>query len=75
MYRMALAHSIMLFNTFTVSPACAAVTIKPVLQLGFAKLKNLANQEAICFSKLESMHDMVIGLLINKVEFGRDIYT
>jgi insertion element IS1 protein InsB len=27
-------------------------------------------RKTICFSKLESMHDMVIGLLINKVEFG-----
>jgi insertion element IS1 protein InsB len=32
-------------------------------------------RKTICFSKLESMHDTVIGLLINKVEFGRDIYT
>ena len=25
------------------------------------------------FVKLEKMHDTVIGLLINKVEFGRDV--
>ena len=31
-------------------------------------------RRTICFSKLEKMHDIVIGLLINKVEFGRDIY-
>jgi len=27
------------------------------------------------FSKLETMHDTVIGLLINKVEFGLDIHA
>ena len=32
-------------------------------------------RKTLCFSKLESMHDTVIGLLINKVEFERDIYT
>ena len=32
-------------------------------------------RKTICFSKLELMHDTVIGLLINKVEFGRAIYT
>lgn len=32
-------------------------------------------RKTICFSKLEVMHDTVIGLLINKVEFGRDIYA
>ncbi len=31
-------------------------------------------RKTICFSKLELMHDTVIGLLINKVEFGLDIY-
>ena len=29
----------------------------------------------ICFSKLEKIHDIVIGLLINKVEFGRNIHA
>ncbi len=33
------------------------------------------NRKTICFSKLEIMHDTVIGLLINKVEFGLDIYA
>ena len=37
-------------------------------------IKRLTRQ-TICFSKLELMHDTVISLLINKVEFGRDIYT
>jgi insertion element IS1 protein InsB len=37
-------------------------------------IKRLAHQ-SICFSKLEGMHDVVIGLLINKVEFGRDIHV
>jgi len=37
-------------------------------------IKRLA-RKTICFSKLEKMHDIVIGLLINKVEFGRDIYA
>ena len=32
-------------------------------------------RKTICFSKLEKMHDIVIGLLINKVEFGLDIHT
>ncbi len=37
-------------------------------------IKRLARQ-TICFSKIEIMHDTVIGLLINKVEFGLDIYS
>ncbi|MDB2384438.1 IS1 family transposase [Endozoicomonas sp.] len=37
-------------------------------------IKRLARR-TICFSKLEKMHDIVIGLLINKVEFGIDIYA
>ncbi len=32
------------------------------------------NRKTICFSKLEEMHDTVIGLLINRVEFGLNIY-
>ena len=32
-------------------------------------------RKTICFSKSEKMHDIVIGLLINKVEFGRDIHA
>ena len=32
-------------------------------------------RKTICFSKLELMHDTVIGLLINKVEFNRDIHA
>jgi len=32
-------------------------------------------RKTICFSKSEEMHDITIGLLINKVEFGRDIYV
>ena len=35
-------------------------------------VKRLA-RKTICFSKVEAMHDAVIGLLINKVEFGIDI--
>jgi IS1 family transposase len=37
-------------------------------------IKRLARR-TICFSKLQIMHDIVIGLLINKVEFGRDIHA
>jgi hypothetical protein len=37
-------------------------------------MKNSKNV-AICFSKLETMHDTVIELLINKVEFGLDIHA
>lgn len=36
-------------------------------------VKRLA-RKTICFSKLELMHDTVIGLLINKVEFNRNIH-
>jgi len=32
-------------------------------------------RKTICFSKPEEMHDITIGLLINKVEFGRDIHA
>ena len=32
-------------------------------------------RKTICFSKSELMHDTVIGLLINKVEFGINIFT
>ena len=37
-------------------------------------VKRLARR-TICFSKLEKVHDIVIGLLINKIEFGVDIYA
>ena len=37
-------------------------------------IKRLA-RKTICFSKLEQMHDIVIGLLITKVEFGIDIHA
>ena len=37
-------------------------------------IKRLA-RKTICFSKLESIHDTVIGLIINRVEFGIDIHT
>ena len=37
-------------------------------------IKRLA-RKTICFSKTEKMHDIVIGLLINKVEFGIDIHA
>ena len=36
-------------------------------------IKRLARR-TICFSKSEIMHDTVIGLLINKVEFGINIH-
>lgn len=36
-------------------------------------IKRLA-RKTICFSKLEIMHDTVIGLLINSVEFGINIH-
>ena len=32
-------------------------------------------QKTIYFSKFEKMHDIVIGLLINKIEFNIDIYA
>ena len=37
-------------------------------------IKRLA-RKTICFSKLESIHDTVVGLIINRVEFGIDIHT
>ena len=37
-------------------------------------IKRLA-RKTICFSKSEKMHDTVIGLLINKVEFGINIHA
>lgn len=36
------------------------------------RIKRLA-RKTICFSKLEKMHDIVIGLFINRFEFGRVI--
>ncbi len=36
------------------------------------RIKRLARKK-ICFSKLERMHDIVIGLFINRYEFGRTI--
>jgi insertion element IS1 protein InsB len=32
-------------------------------------------RKTLCFSKLDILHDTVIGLLINKVEFGLDIHA
>ena len=37
-------------------------------------IKRLARR-TICFSKCEKMHDIVIGLLINKLEFGVKIHA
>ena len=36
------------------------------------RIKRLA-RKTICFSKSEEMHDIVIGLFINRYEFGLDI--
>jgi insertion element IS1 protein InsB len=36
---------------------------------------NFRTRETICFSKIDVMHDTVIGLLINKVELGVDIHA
>ena len=38
------------------------------------RIKRLA-RKTICFSKSEDMHDTVIGLFINRYEFGRAIST
>jgi len=43
--------------------------------LNFRTWVKRLTRKMICFSKLEKMHDIVIGLLINKIEFGLDIYT
>ena len=37
-------------------------------------IKRLA-RKTLCFSKLETLHDTVIGLIINRVEFGVDIHA
>ena len=37
-------------------------------------IKRLA-RKTLCFSKLEAIHDTVIGLIINQVEFGMDIHA
>jgi insertion element IS1 protein InsB len=31
------------------------------------------NTQTLCFSKTEHMHDLVIGLFINRYEFGRPL--
>ena len=36
------------------------------------RIKRLARR-TICFSKLEKMHDIVIGLFINRYEFGEPV--
>ncbi|HEY9769130.1 MAG TPA: IS1 family transposase, partial [Coleofasciculaceae cyanobacterium] len=36
------------------------------------RIKRL-QRKSICFSKITQMHDLVIGLYINKYEFGREI--
>ena len=36
------------------------------------RIKRLA-RKTICFSKLEKMHDLVIGLFINRYEFGMSV--
>ena len=36
------------------------------------RIKRL-QRKTICFSKLVQMHDLIIGLYINKYEFGREI--
>ena len=36
------------------------------------RIKRL-QRKTICFSKITQMHDLVIGLYINKYEFGREI--
>ncbi len=38
------------------------------------RIKRLARR-TICFSKFETMHYIVIGLLINQMEFGLDIHA
>ena len=42
--------------------------------LNFRTLIKRLARKTICFSKLEKMHDIVIGLLINKVEFKVNTY-
>ena len=37
-----------------------------------ARIKRLARQ-TICYSKLTQMHDIVIGLFVNRYAFGRAV--
>ncbi|WP_158083138.1 hypothetical protein [Methyloprofundus sedimenti] len=41
----------------------------------FSTLNKLTQPTGDLFFKIKKMHDIVIGLLINKVEFGRDIHV
>lgn len=43
--------------------------------LNFRSWIKRLTRRTICFSKLEIMHDVVIDLLINRVEFGGDIHA
>jgi len=43
--------------------------------LNFRTWAKRLTRRTICFSKLEKMHDIVAGLLNNKVEFGRNIHA
>ena len=43
--------------------------------LNFRTWNNRLARKTLCFSKLEKVHDIVIGLLINKLEFGVDIHA
>ena len=43
--------------------------------LNFRTWTKRLTRRTLCFSKNENMHDTVIGLMINKVEFGLDIHA
>ncbi len=45
------------------------------MNLNFRTWVKCLTGRTICFSKLGQMHDIVIGLLINKAEFERDIHA
>ncbi len=49
----------------------ARASILRFLSFVRTRIKRLA-KTTICFSKSEEMHDIVIGLFINKYEFGLD---
>jgi hypothetical protein len=55
---------------------CVGVTRDTARLYAFTKESlRFPNHKTICFSKLELLHDTVIGLLINKFEFGLDIHA
>jgi len=71
--RLAEEHQRLLENAFRTQDV-GAIFGDQILDPGkeFVGIKRLVRR-TLCFSKRESMHDLVIGLFINRYEFGRSI--